>query len=58
MLRRSFAGALILSLFLFAVTGCGSSGGAETPKVENPSVKIKAITPKSKPGDGTGVNAY
>ena len=52
MLRRYGVKMLVLPLFLWAALGCGGSGGDESPKVENPTAKIKAITPKGKPGEG------
>ena len=51
MLRRYLVGTLVLPLFLLAAVGCGGSGGAESPKVETPTVKMKSITPKGKPGE-------
>jgi hypothetical protein len=52
MLRRYVVG-LILPLFILAAVGCGGSGGAESPKVENPNVKVKPIGDGKKPGEGT-----
>jgi len=51
MLLRYVVGTLVLPLFLLAAMGCGGSGGGEGPKVENPTVKAKGVTPKGKPGD-------
>jgi hypothetical protein len=51
MLRRYLVGTLILPLFLLAAIGCGGSGGAEAPKVENPNVKARPPKLNSKAGD-------
>jgi hypothetical protein len=51
MLRRYLVG-LLLPLFALAAMGCGGSGGAESPKVENPNVKVKPIGDGNKPGGG------
>jgi len=57
MVRRVIVG-LVLPLFLVAAVGCGGSGGGESPKVENPTVKMKGVTPKGKPGeDGASMKA-
>jgi len=48
---RYLVGTLVLPLFLLAAVGCGGSSGSEGPKVENPTVKIKGVSPKGKPGD-------
>ena len=45
MLRRTLVG-LVLPLFFLAAVGCGGDGGAEGPKVQNPTLKIKPV------GDG------
>jgi hypothetical protein len=52
MLRRSVVG-LVMPLFLLAAVGCGGSGGAEAPKVENPTVKVKSMAgDPAKPSEG------
>jgi len=51
MVRRYLVAMLVLPLFLFAAMGCGGGGGAESPKVETPTVKMKGVTPKGKPGE-------
>jgi len=51
MLRRYLVAMLVLPLFLLAALGCGGGGGAEAPKVENPTAKMKGVTPKGKPGE-------
>ncbi len=51
MLRRAVAG-LIVPLMLLAAAGCGESGGAEAPKVQNPSVKLKPSGDGKSPGEG------
>ncbi len=51
MLRRTVAG-LIVPLMLLPAVGCGASGGAEAPKVQNPTVKIKPAGDGKTPGDG------
>jgi len=51
MIGRTVVGILVLPLFFLAATGCGGSGASESPKVENPTVKIKTVQPKGKPGD-------
>ena len=40
MLRRAMVG-LVVPLMLVAAFGCGESGKAEAPKVQNPTVKVK-----------------
>ena len=51
LLRRYLMGRVVLPLFLVAALGCGGSGEAESPKVENPTAKVKPLHPKSKPGE-------
>ncbi len=52
MMRRYLVAILVLPLFLVAAAGCGDSSGSDSPKVENPTVKMKAVTPsRAKPGD-------
>ena len=58
MFGRYLVGILVLPLFFLAAVGCGGGGGAESPKVDNPSVKIKSVQPKGKPGeDGASMKA-
>jgi hypothetical protein len=58
MLRR-YIGMLLLPTLLLAAVGCGGSGGAEAPKVENPNVKAKPPSIKNKAGDdGASMKAY
>ena len=45
--RRLLLGGLLLSALIVAAVGCGSSGGSEAPRVENPTVKAKQIPIKS-----------
>ncbi len=45
---------LLLSLFLFNLAGCGDSSGGETPRVDSPKVKVKAITPRQGPSEDGG----
>jgi hypothetical protein len=54
MLRRYLVGMLILPLFLLAAAGCGGGGAAESPKVENPNVKIKPVAAKTGEAGGGG----
>ena len=46
----------LLALFLVTIVGCGGSGAGESPKVQNSNVKVKAITPKAKPGEEGGAS--
>jgi len=55
MLRRAIVG-LVVPLFLLVAVGCGGGGGAESPKVENPTVKVKALD-NTKPGEGPKMKA-
>jgi hypothetical protein len=55
MLRRVVVG-LLGPLFLLAAVGCGGGGSAESPKVENPTVKVKALD-NTKPGEGPKMKA-
>ena len=52
-------GLLLVPGLLLAATGCGTSGGAENPKVQNPTVKMKPVTPKtSAPGAGGAASNF
>jgi hypothetical protein len=52
MRRRVIAG-FVTPLFLLAALGCGGGGGAESPKVENPTLKVKSMAgDPAKPNEG------
>ena len=52
MLRR-YAVGLVVPLFLLAAVGCGGDGGSESPKVENPTIKVKSMAKDpAKPNEG------
>ncbi len=53
MLRRVFLAGLLSPLCLVIALGCGQSGGAESPKVENSNVKPKPL--KTKSGEDGGL---
>jgi len=53
MLRRMIVG-LVVPLFVLAAVGCGGDGGAEGPKVQNPTLKSKPVLGDSKNPDQGG----
>jgi len=57
MLRRYCLSLLLLPFLFLTAAGCGSSGGAENPKVQNPNVKIKPVAPKTGEHGGGGAAA-